>query len=80
MLCEQSGAKYEEFIAGGLTDHFKLHLRSTLHSQMHPSFTYLLHKFYSAAFKVFYHAEVGNQGEKDMMRVFSIFLSCIFYL
>ncbi|XP_064089361.1 anaphase-promoting complex subunit 2-like [Macrobrachium nipponense] len=64
MLCEKSGAKYEDCVHGGLMEHFKLHLRATLHSQMHPSFTYLLHKFYSAAFKVFYHAEVGNQAEE----------------
>lgn len=62
MLCEQSGAKFEDCIPGGLMEHFKLHLRATLHSQMPSSFMHLLHKFYSAAFKVFYQAEVGSQG------------------
>ncbi|KAG7175880.1 Anaphase-promoting complex subunit 2-like [Homarus americanus] len=65
MLCEHSGAKFEECIPGGMMEHFKLHLRATLHSQMPTSFTNLLHKFYSAAFKVFYHAEVGNQVEES---------------
>ncbi|XP_042881814.1 anaphase-promoting complex subunit 2-like [Penaeus japonicus] len=65
MLCEQSGAKFEDCIPGGLMEHFKLHLRATLHSQMPSSFTHLLHKFYSAAFKVFYQAEVGTQVEES---------------
>lgn len=66
MLFEHCGAKIEDCIPGGLLEHFKLHLRATLHSQMPTSFTNLLHKFYAAAFKVFYHAEGGNQGEKNI--------------
>ncbi|XP_069956279.1 anaphase-promoting complex subunit 2 isoform X2 [Cherax quadricarinatus] len=64
MLCEHCGAKFEDCIPGGLMEHFKLHLRATLHSQMPTSFTNLLQKFYAAAFKVFYNAEGGNQGEE----------------
>ncbi|KAK4305032.1 hypothetical protein Pmani_023056 [Petrolisthes manimaculis] len=64
MLVDQTGAVYEACVAGGLMEHFKLHLRASLHSQMPTSFTLLIHKFYTAAFKVFYHTQVGNQGEE----------------
>uniref|UniRef100_A0A0P4W136 Anaphase-promoting complex subunit 2 n=2 Tax=Scylla olivacea TaxID=85551 RepID=A0A0P4W136_SCYOL len=65
MLCERTGAKYEEYVPGGLMEHFKLHLRATLHSQMPASFTLLFQKFYAAAFKVFYHTEIGSQEESE---------------
>ncbi|KAK7008348.1 Anaphase-promoting complex subunit 2 [Halocaridina rubra] len=65
ILCEKAGCKWEDCIPGGIMEHFKLHLRATLHSQMPPSFTFLLHKFFSAAFKVFYHAEIDTQDESE---------------
>ncbi|XP_071521652.1 anaphase-promoting complex subunit 2 [Panulirus ornatus] len=65
MLCEQCGVRFEVCVPGGLMEHFKLHLRATLHSQMPTTFTYLLHKFYAAAFKVFYHAEIGGQVKES---------------
>lgn len=66
MLIEATGAKYEACVPGGLVEHFKLHLRATLHSQMPHNFTKLLNKFYSAAFNVFYHGEVDNNQSEDL--------------
>ena len=64
---QETGAKYDEFVQGGLMEHFKLHLRATLHSQMPPDFTLLVKKVYTAAFKVFYHSEIGNQGSTKFL-------------
>ncbi|MPD03260.1 hypothetical protein E2C01_098887 [Portunus trituberculatus] len=74
MLCEKTGAKYEEYVPGGLMEHFKLHLRATLHSQMPAAFTLLFQKFYAAAFKVFYYTEIGSQGE---LKLFSCMEWCM---
>ncbi|XP_076046085.1 anaphase promoting complex subunit morula [Oratosquilla oratoria] len=65
MLCEKTCAKYEKYVDGGLVEHFKLHLRATLHSQLPVNFPSVINKFYNIAFKVFYHAEVGLQEEVE---------------
>ena len=63
MLMEATGASHDKCINGDLMEHLKLHLSATLHSQMPPAFTQLLQNFYAAAFKVFYHSQIGPQGK-----------------